>query len=146
MANRVRRLWAVTTGEYSDYRVNAVFEREEDARAFIDSGFGSDSYGADVTEMPYVPAGVRPRRLTVHCTSATAYRRGKLGDVAVRTYSEVVWDLGDNPAPRRPRVWENRWADGSAVSVNAACSNPTLAEKAVRDRLARLYAEWEGIA
>jgi hypothetical protein len=145
MAGRIQTLWAVTSGEYSDYRVIAMFEREEDARAALEAGLAGD-YCPDVTQLPYFPAGVKPRRVTVHRAAATAYRKGKLADVAVRTYSEVEWVFGQNPAPQRPRVRESRWANGSAIGVVVECANAELAEKALRDRLARLYAEFAGVA
>ena len=35
-------LWAITSGEYSDYNVDAVFDTEEDARAAIALGLGEE--------------------------------------------------------------------------------------------------------
>lgn len=39
-----KSIWIATSGSYSDYAINAVFEREEDAQAAVDDGF------ADIVE------------------------------------------------------------------------------------------------
>ena len=142
MANKIGKLWAVTEGAYSDFHIVALFEREEDAEAAMRRGLGDD-----VGEYPYCPAGVLPRQVMQHRVYARAVRNGKLADAEVRVESSTVWDL-DNAAPRRPRIEERSfklWSQ-DAVGLSAVCANAELAEKAVRDRLARIYAEWSEVA
>lgn len=50
------RIWAVSSGEYSDYGVNAVFIREEDARAAVQAGYGCDVEEFDLYTHGKVPA------------------------------------------------------------------------------------------
>jgi hypothetical protein len=134
-------LFAVTDGEYSDFSVIAVFERATDAEDARLAGLGDD-----VIEMPYFPAGSVPKRVRVHRAQATAYRNGRLQDVAVREFSTDEWVLGDNPASRRPRVKESRWPNGAGVGVVVECASANLALKALHDRLARIYAEFAGLS
>lgn len=47
-----RRVWIVTSGEYSDYGVCAAFEREEDAHAAQSAGLGDR-----VQDFAYYPVG-----------------------------------------------------------------------------------------
>ncbi len=35
MSNDARPVWVITSGSYSDYRVECVFEREQDAIAYL---------------------------------------------------------------------------------------------------------------
>lgn len=53
----VTKVWAVTDGEYSDFRVVALFETETDADAARKRGMGDD-----VMEMDFYAAGVKPQK------------------------------------------------------------------------------------
>jgi hypothetical protein len=119
-------VWAVTEGSHSDYIVLAIFEREQDANAAKDAGLGDD-----VTELPFLPAGAPISLVTVHAAWARAWRK--------------EWNLGVNPAPKRPTVTLSPAADGSSIGVNVQCADADLALKALHDRLAQIYAEWEGV-
>lgn len=135
--------WAVVSGEYSDYRIHAVFERREDAEAAEVAGLGDD-----IHEIDYCPAGVLPTKVMVHEYWAMAHPEGKLADCPVHTRGgEAVFDFGDGTAaPKRPVIHEGSRSPGCAIYVEARCASAALAEKALRDRLARLYAEWAGVA
>jgi hypothetical protein len=133
-------VWAVTEGSHSDYIVLAIFEREQDANAAKDAGLGDD-----VTELPFLPAGAPISLVTVHAAWARAWRKGRLADVAIHTGSRREWNLGVNPAPKRPTVTLSPAADGSSIGVNVQCADADLALKALHDRLAQIYAEWEGV-
>jgi hypothetical protein len=62
------KVWAVSAGSYSDYHVEAIFERREDADAYAEARNPSDVsrdvtyyYGAYyVEDFDYYPAGVVP--------------------------------------------------------------------------------------
>jgi hypothetical protein len=42
MTDGRRKVWILESGEYSDYRVGCIFEREEDAEAAVAAGLGED--------------------------------------------------------------------------------------------------------
>lgn len=66
------KVWAVTDGEYSDYRVVAVFETEADAVKAMTAGLGDDT-----TELDYYDPSTQPQRrqwinLGVHVKTGSA--------------------------------------------------------------------------
>lgn len=93
--SKVQRVWGITRGSYSDYRVLAIFEDQAEAKAFCaahqntahDSPWGAPD---DVECFMFYPKGVQPVLNTVHSRSV------------------VVWDSGDTEeAMERGRVeWE----------------------------------------
>ena len=92
--SKTQRVWGITRGSYSDYTVLAIFEDEDEARAFCAAHQNTayDAWGApdDVECFMFYPKGVQPVLNTVHSRSV------------------VVWDSGDTEgAMERERVeWE----------------------------------------
>ncbi len=60
-----RTIWAVTDGEYDDYRVEFLFETEDDARRAIDAGVGDN-----VEQMILFGPGEQPRKVTLYYARA----------------------------------------------------------------------------
>jgi hypothetical protein len=121
-----RTVYAVSSGCYSDYRVEALFEDEKDAEAFRMAGGGDE-----VEEFPYHAAGAKVVRVyraywkdDLYVT-VTAYVDDGEGTIA-KHYSRPVIDEPDEP-----------WM-GSRFE--ACCTNEEAAKKSVIDRQTALEA------
>jgi hypothetical protein len=129
-----RTVWAVTDGEYgeySDYRIKALFETKEAADAARKSGLGDN-----VDEMPYYPAGVPgPRKHSYWLAFAT--RRDDEMWVEGHHYREDDWDC-DEPPVRRPRVFMHE--TGSWASMRVVARTEEAAIKVRADKIAQLNA------
>jgi len=126
------KVWAVLD-EFE--RALAIFERESDALLAVSCGFGDDVMGYTL-----LPAGFRLQEVRVYHSRATARVRGRLKDAGVTSASSMEFDI-DDPAPIEPRL-EESGTPGVCINLRAVCATPAPAEKAVRDRLAEIYAEW----
>lgn len=51
----VSKIWAVSSGEYSDYQVNAIFSTKERAEAYLSLVYGDEYSDARVEEFPLNP-------------------------------------------------------------------------------------------
>lgn len=135
--------YVVSSGSYSGYRVHAVFESEEDAKAHA-AQIGS---WADVVDMPYFPTGTRPEMTTIWDVTA----QGPDFELDLRARTEPEYD-GETAMlrGRRPKVDENtRWVrNGSEKVPFLSCRSLDLeaAKKVVSDRAAQLKAKAAGIA
>jgi len=133
-------LWAVTSGEYSDYGVNALFDTEEDARAAAVRGFGDA-----VTQIDYYPSGDPPVQREVWM--------GQTGPITADgpTHSAIyplvagpttVWRRRSMSVDR-PHVEQER--EGSRIWVTVQAPTKELAEKVLHDRIAKARAELLGL-
>lgn len=127
----MKTVYAVVTGEYSDYSVHAIFTDKADALAHMEavqqaSEFGSES--AQVQEFAFFEPGELPQRreLWIYVTG---------GGFKEKASSAVFWDY---------EASVDSW-DASEGRVGAV--GPTLeqAKKAAQDRAARRLAEQHGV-
>jgi hypothetical protein len=83
----MRTVWMVTSGEYSDYGVDGIFETEQDARTAVGAGFGGSD--TDIREIDLYEPGDQP----VKHLSWRAYARlsGDGSFQEPRAHSDVVW-------------------------------------------------------
>ncbi len=129
-----RIVYAVTSGEYSDYRVEAIFEMQAGAEQAQRAGLGDG-----IIEITYYPAGAPGP------TAVTVWRAG--GEVRLdgtgwtnEAYSRTEWTADPTfRPPIRPRVQEHSMH--ASISVSAEALTKEAAEKAVSDRVAKLRAE-----
>lgn len=133
-----RIVWAVTSGEYSDYRVRALFEREGDAHSAMATGLGDD-----VAEFRLYSAGAKlPEKVGYWRAFVSVDRDGVPDSRGVVAYADEDWS--SNPAfrpPRRPRVTVNRvWGHG-VTDLMAEALTEDAAKKALHDRVAKMRAE-----
>lgn len=133
-----KTVWAASSGSYSDYGVSSIFERQEDAEAYVaemnvDKGYGPDYYVEDFT---YYPAGTRP---TV--TLIWAVYAHDSGSVTVESYATDEAD-----APRRyARPVATEETVGGRMYFRASCIDKEAAIKAVADRQTRWQARHAGL-
>lgn len=125
-------LWAVTSGEYSDFGVNAIFETEAEARAAI--GW----LGDDVQELDYYRAGDKPERREIWTArSGRIDANGAMYPSAQATVNHP-WTPPRRPSDR-PRVTVER--EGTFTWVTVEAPTKELAEKTLYDRIAKVRAE-----
>lgn len=132
------KLWAVSSGEYSDYSVNAVFDTEEDARAAVALGVGDD-----VLEMDYYRSGDRPVKRHVwfaHSGRITAEGVHERANLSANVHE--IW-TPESRLASRPVVREQR--EGKGVWVDVQAPTKELAEKVLHDRIAKVCAELLGL-
>jgi len=138
-------IWAVSTGEYSDYSVNAIFERREDAEAAIAAGFLGGSYDKpEIQEMTFYAAGEQPVKRPL----ITYYGWVNVADGTVTRDDDYRRD--DNwvhPGEKRRvdvttdiRPWPRQ---GTASRMELVVSGPATkrTHKVFTDALAKLRAE-----
>ena len=141
-----RTVWAVTSGEYSDFRVLAIFEWGADAEAAKALGMGDD-----VVELPYFPPGVVPQKHEYSIASGVVMHDNLDAVPRVYAYPQVAWTGTDSeiPAPRqRPIVTVDvnpvSDAPGSPpfrTIVRVVARSQASATKVCSDRLAKIRAE-----
>lgn len=130
MTETVKRVvYAVATGEYSNYGVRAIYEREEDAQAC------ADRIGGYVEEYPLYPPGDDSYRIrTRYWAELRVMLDGTHQDLREWTLPESCdqeLELSDE-ALGPPRF--------GYYQVMASAPSPTQAVKAVRERAAKLSA------
>lgn len=103
----IRKIWAISSGSYSDYTVHAVTEDKATAEMWMkalraeEDGCNGD---ATVEEILLVESGVAPFKATSWNLSVDLWDDGREDELCVRgtsTYPIAMW--GDPPPPR-PRV------------------------------------------
>lgn len=132
-------IWAVTSGEYSDFRIVAVFATKADADAARERGMGDD-----VQEYPYYASGRRPVRVSVRHWKAVLdaktgenvtcrWRRTESGEWS---YDRTIWSHStrlpiSKSLERNGDIW--------FIEVMGLPNDRTL--KAFRDFVAKTRAE-----
>lgn len=129
-----RTVYVVTTGEYSDYAVQAVYEREEDAQAC------AHRIGGDVEGYPLYPPGddsfrERPRHYAHVDVNADGTFREEI-------FEWSSSDLGDYERGLEADVIKvgAHHPDGPWFRVTTHAPTPAQAAKAARERAAQVSA------
>ncbi len=118
------KIWAVSRGDYSDYEVQAVFEREEDAEAAVEDG-----YGEYVEEFRLFRAGERPVKARYWRAQNYPWNRADPWGVTV---GEVV--VFDEDVPK------HRYGDDqSQTGVRCFWAESTDMERAVKSVADRIF-------
>lgn len=130
-------LWMVTSGEYSDYGVCAVFETEKDALAAVTLGVGERVEQVDYYRTDEVP--VRRERWNAYSGRIDANGDVLYGDREASRSEPWV------PSSRstRPEVREER--EGGFVWVHVEAATKATAEKVLSERVAKVRAELMGL-
>jgi len=135
----VSTLWAITSGSYSDYTVNAVFDTEEDARAAI-----ALKLGEDLTELDYYRSGDKPiQRGVWHANSGPISADGPVPFGGWSLEAHLITSWVPSSRPERPSVREIR--EGQRIWVYVEAPTKELAEKVLHDRIAKARAELLGL-
>jgi hypothetical protein len=144
----LRALHIIESGSYSDYRVHAAFERQEDAERFA-----AENGDFDTSTLPLYSAGVMPQKvITDWHVTASLYDDEALTVDGPDSRPDVTWDWDDTArlGPERPDfklVWwpPDRCPPHGRWSFYAHCRDRGLAEKCVQDRLAEMKARRSGV-
>lgn len=105
----MKKVYLVTSGEYSDYRVDAVFSSKELAQKFIDSFKKEEkySYGGfnDILEMDIDPSELEIREgLRPYCV--TISKEGAISELEIPTF---CGDLFNGFNPQDLTKWNFNW-------------------------------------
>ena len=120
----IRIIWAASSGSYSDYGVDVLFETKKDAQAYVDYGFAEH-----VEEFKLYPAGYRPVVTKLY----TAFAASWLDEMQTNDHNRVDDDGSITREYRHPKVSVSDLGD-KYWSVNALCLDREGAIKACADR------------
>jgi hypothetical protein len=139
VADEPRTVYAVTSGEYSDYCVLAVFDRREDAEHAV----RELRLGDDWKELILYPAETFPRKVGWWSAYALVLKNGDL-EYPVRAYAQEDWTSDPSfTEPTRPHsaVTPYPYGGGRGWNVNARAMTEEAAVKSCSDAVAKLRAE-----
>jgi hypothetical protein len=121
--------YAITTGSYSDYRVDCIFERQEDAEEFLKKMMDNDMR---VEKFDFHPANQIPNVYTEYFARCWPKRSDEIRQIAERTTVK----------PRHTPL-----EDVDSNFVYFSCSGPDKERclKSVSDRVAKWKADQAGI-
>lgn len=102
----MRRVWALSSGSYSDYTVLAIFETKEDAEAAAAMQGPADDWHSDkrVEEMSYYPKGGAPKVVRIYDRQAQFWDDGTVDQERENHRDEWEYDPLHGPASKRPSV------------------------------------------
>lgn len=130
----MRTVYAVSSGDYSDYVVHCLFDREEDAERHATVRNTEYKYfGAYIQQIQIFGPGEQPERISHHVRAARI-ADGQLEEhlrVDILWNYDVVEDFDESPSSWWP--------------VSVAGRDKSKVEKVYYDRLAQLKAEAEDI-
>lgn len=126
-------IYAVSTGEYSDYGVHGAFVDRDDAQALVDRLPSGDK--PEVLELPLCAPGDRtslvPRKVFQY---EVAIKDGKIGEPRPGFTHEVI----DTEVPVESAAPTGMFGE---VGVWATAATPDAAMKAARDKAADVLAQ-----
>lgn len=131
------KVYVVETGEYSDYRVEAICDTKAGAEAVAAHKRASGEHDARVSERAMV-VGTQ----FFPCWSVHAYIDDRTGEVVVTD----GYEYGISGEAVRPKVEGPKKAGTGRYVVNGFGTNLDAVKKACRDRLMKKKAELEGVA
>ena len=139
-ASDFKQIHALTTGEYSDYRVNAIFEDEEDAQAWADAmNARNECAGASVESFPVMPKGTPPTMVTRWWVNIFLYPDGRTEQL--EPYHQDIWGYEDEDDKLAivPRVARYESTSRDYVLIQGPSEEHVL--KVASERMARWKAE-----
>lgn len=135
-----KKIWAVSSGSYSDYRVHALFETEQGAEDAAREANANEGYEDHFTEeFTFYPKGESPEPFIIWEASIELYDDGSYGAVKV-TSDGPKMDFQHYKAPpkNRPRIRQVRapYLKGKGARLDVTGRTDTMVRKVVNDRLA----------
>lgn len=124
-----RKVWAVTKGEYDDYRVCCLVETEEEAKKAVERGLGDDW-----EDFTLFTDGEHPKQLTIWYAAAMIIS----GDVQSKTWSDTEWEHDRPVTPVSAPVQVvriNSWNNRGDVSMSTYGIDREAVERAVSDKV-----------
>lgn len=105
--SRLGKVYAISSGSYSDYKVLAVTEDKKTAEAWA-AALRSDPDGwcsdAEVEELTYIPTGLGSFTVTTYRASVTLWDDGKEESPYCDACTENAISVLNGPPPSRPAV------------------------------------------
>lgn len=138
MTGEPRKCWAVTTGSYSDYRIECVFTNEEAARAFANE-LGKD-YDVETFPLYDTPPAIR----RIHVARIEVNAGQTLDDARCWDYFVDDWGQIKDEYPVRAGSGGTRvfaYNTGRRYVVEAFDDDSERAVKRVRDKAAWALSE-----
>lgn len=136
-----QKVYIVTTGEYSDYGIEAVFLDRALAERYVEQLRKDINYDSLQIEEHDVETSVG-NRVLVHVVEWSEQPTYELTAPTNQWTSWTRWAWEDE-TPKRPEITEYRVY---GQNIRADCVDKALAEKAAQDRVAKYLAEKAGIA
>lgn len=103
----MRTIYAVSQGEYSDYRVLVLCEDQETADRIVaeinESDDSSGAYCTRVEEFCLVPPDYKPNRVECHRAEAVLFDNGTVGTIRQWSYTKWEFEVHDPDRPKRPK-------------------------------------------
>lgn len=148
MRSKEKRVWAVSSGSYSDYRVHAVFSSEEAADAVCAAENRGSSYG-DYGVEEYVLYDKAPERFVEYTVTVGRRPEDRFGDPTsaidggfyLWESERLVWPWEASTSKNMRPTATRYGRDGITVRGRDAES----VRKTVHDAIARVKAEEAGL-
>lgn len=137
--------FVVTSGEYSDYRIIAIFDNKEIAEEYITLSNAKLTHKyADLCQLE-----IHPLNSTVKAAVGPfitiASSIDKAGNLQTLDVSSSTWNesVVEGPAERGTKLWVSSWGNPKWVSVRTTqpVENDMLARKAHREKVAQVRQE-----
>jgi hypothetical protein len=135
-------VYAVSSGDYSDYSVDRIFEAREDAERYVDARNRADGLSSlssyFVEEMEFHPRGTGPRLWTRHHVFIA------LSPIGIRSPGDI-WDWAELEVGE-PSFTSARFTYSDMTAAVSTGPDLERCRKSCRDFYARHTAEREGIS
>ena len=134
----MRKVWAASTGSYSDYRVRCLFATREDAEKHISARKGGDKWDEGfLEEFVLYEAGEQPEQVTYVTLQSTVKEDGSYEDP--EPFWRTIWASGEYDTPPPPNRPTGRThtapAYGRGLRVIVKARTLEQAQKAFHDRV-----------
>lgn len=135
-----RTIYSVSCGEYSDYRVLALFGDKQTAEQWANAlKHDGDCWTGDafVEEFSFVPTGTEPYKVTTHCKSIELMDDGTSKEERYWKRTEWVINALYGDPPKRPHVRYVRapYLSGNGGLLESHGADREAVIKAVADRV-----------
>jgi hypothetical protein len=136
-----KTLWAVSIGSYSDYRVQALFETEEQAEKVVREADAIDSgYGYYTETFEFYAKDETPEAFIIYQASIWLFDDGTYGAVKVTSDGPKMefQHFYKVPPKTRPHIRQIRtpYLKGKGARLDVTGRTDTMVRKVVSDRLA----------
>lgn len=107
----MKTMWAVSCGEYSDYRVLCICDSKKHAKAAVKALGEKNGDNAFIERINYLDRD--PRRVEIHFRSLEIYDIGTTGQYVERVRS--TWDFDEDAEDLVPAKW--RWVRAPYIAT-----------------------------
>lgn len=123
--NKTKTIYAASSGEYSDYGVDCLFETKEDAEIYVKEG-----HSKYVEEFEYNLKGFRAKATLLY----RVIRSGWFPEEVIQEENWLNKYMDGNYKRPKISIFDHRNNSRNQWSVNAACIDKEAAIKACADR------------